>query len=210
MTMTMTAATAAKKYPMCDPRGDLPGWTLGSDVRVRQAFRLFASHSCSADTVTRRADLDGNVPLRPDHCFPARAITKLVTSTTVLRLVADGAIALDDPANVHLRSFRLSDATVTVRELLSHMGGVESLPSTWADTAATVADVLGPVVSCSGTRGQFAYSNGGYAVLGQLIADVTGSEFVQAVTSSHRGGHRRALVGSSTSVACLAVPSRDW
>lgn len=128
------------------------------------------------------ADLEGNVPLRPDHCFPARAITKLVTSTAVLRLVADGAIALDDQANVHLRSFRLSDAAVTVRELLSHTGGVENPPSTWADAAADVADVLGPVVSCSGARGQFAYSNGGYAVLGQLIADVTGSEFAQAVT----------------------------
>lgn len=128
------------------------------------------------------ADLDGDVPLRPDHCFPARAITKLVTSTAVLRLVADGAIALDDPVNGHLRSLQLADDAVTVRELLSHTGGVDSPPSMWADAAADVADVLRSIVGCSGPRGQFAYSNGGYAVLGQLIADATGSSFAQAVT----------------------------
>ncbi len=128
------------------------------------------------------ADLDDDVPLRPDHCFPARAITKLITSTAVLRLVAEGAVALDDPANGHLRSLHLADEAVTVRELLSHTGGVDSPPSMWADAAANVTDVLGPVVGCSGTRGQFAYSNAGYAVLGKLIADVTGSEFAQAVT----------------------------
>ena len=52
----------------------------------------------------------------------------------------------------------------------------------WADSVADVADVLGPVVGCSGPRGEFAYSYGGYAVLGQLIADLTGTSFAQAAT----------------------------
>jgi CubicO group peptidase (beta-lactamase class C family) len=47
---------------------------------------------------------------------------------------------------------------------------------------ADVAEVLGPVAGCSGPRGEFAYSNGGYAVLGQLIADLTGTSFAQAAT----------------------------
>jgi CubicO group peptidase (beta-lactamase class C family) len=128
------------------------------------------------------ADLERNVPLDPSHRFPALSITKLVTSTAVLCLVAEGAIALDDPVNRHLRSLRLADDAVTVRELLSHTGGVDSPPSVWADSVADVADVLGPVVGCSGPRGGFAYGNGGYAVLGQLIADLTGTTFAQAAT----------------------------
>jgi len=82
----------------------------------------------------------------------------------------------ESPSLRHLRleaKRRLADDAVTVRELLSHTGGVESPPSVWADSVADVADVLGTVVACSGTRGEFAYSNGGYAVLGQLIADLT-------------------------------------
>lgn len=128
------------------------------------------------------ADLERNVPLGPGHRFPAHGITTLVTSTAVLCLVAEGAIALDDPVNGHLRSLRLADDAVTVRELLSHTGGVDSPPSVWAEAAADVVELLGPVVGCSGPRGEFAFSYGGYAVLGQLIADLTGTSFAQAAT----------------------------
>ena len=97
------------------------------------------------------ADLERNVPLDPGHRFPALTITTLVTSTAVLCLVAEGAVALDDPVNGHLRSLRLADDAVTVRELLSHTGGVDSPPSVWAEAVADVADVLGPVVGLLGT-----------------------------------------------------------
>ncbi|MEY9854767.1 CubicO group peptidase (beta-lactamase class C family) [Catenulispora sp. GAS73] len=128
------------------------------------------------------ADLDQGVPLRPEHRFPARAITKLITSTAVLRLVERGVFGLDDPVNGRLRSLRLADDAVSVRELLSHTGGVDSPASMWADSVADPVAVLGEVVGCSGPREEFAYSNGGYAVLGQLIADVTESSFAEAVT----------------------------
>ena len=133
---------------------------------------------------TRLPDLEENVPLGPGHRFPACQITTLVTATAVLRLVADGTLALDDPVNGHLRSLRLADDTITVRELLAHTGGIDSPPSLslWADSAADAARVLGPVVGCSGPRGEFAYSDGGYAVLGQLITDLTGAPFAQAAT----------------------------
>jgi CubicO group peptidase (beta-lactamase class C family) len=128
------------------------------------------------------ADLERNVPLGSGHRFPAHGITTLVTSTAVLRLAAEGAVALDAPVNGRLRSLRLADDAVTVRELLSHTGGVDSPPSVWAEAAADVAELLGPVADCSGPRGEFAYSYGGYAVLGQLIADLTGISFAQAAT----------------------------
>lgn len=128
------------------------------------------------------ADLERDVPLRPEFRFPARAITKLITSTAVLCLAARGVIGLDDPVNDHLLSLRSAEDAVTVRELLSHTGGVDSPPSVWGERVLDAASVLGPVVACSGPRGRFAYSNGGYAVLGQLIADVAGSTFAEAVT----------------------------
>ena len=39
---------------------------------------------------------------------------------------------------------------------------------------------MGPVISCGGPRGTVMPSNGGYAVLGQLIADVAGLPYVRA------------------------------
>jgi CubicO group peptidase (beta-lactamase class C family) len=128
------------------------------------------------------AHLERDVPLSPGHRFPAYTITTLVTSTAVLCLVADGTVALDDPVNGHLRSLRLADDTLTVRELLSHTGGVDSPPSAPAEAVADVPEALGPVVGCSGPRGEFAFSHTGYAVLGQLIADLTGTSFARAAT----------------------------
>ena len=128
------------------------------------------------------ADLDRAEVLREDHRFPAYSVTKLITSTAVLRLAADGRIGLDDPANEHLRTIRLADDTVTVRELLSHTGGVDSPSELFADSVPDLGTLMGPVVGCGGPRGVFAYSNGGYAVLGQLVADVTGSPYPDAAT----------------------------
>lgn len=123
------------------------------------------------------ADLEQEDALRPDHRFPAYSVTKLVTATAVLRLVADGRVRLDEPANAYLRTIRLADAAVTVRELLSHTGGVDSPASMFADRVPDLVSVTGPVAACGGPRGTFTYGDGGYALLGQLITDVTGSRY---------------------------------
>ena len=121
------------------------------------------------------AELETGEQLRVGHRFPAHGITKLITSTVVLRLVAEGRIALDAPANAYLRSMRLSDDEVTVREILTHTGGVVSPTEQFAERVPERV-ALGAVVE----RGTFAPSNGGFAVLGQLIADVTGSSYPDA------------------------------
>lgn len=54
------------------------------------------------------ASLERAEALDPRHRFPAYSITKLITATAVLRLVAEGKVGLDDPANQHLRTVRLA------------------------------------------------------------------------------------------------------
>ena len=118
--------------------------------------------------------------LNPGHRFPAYSVTKLVTATVVLRLAAEGRIGLDDPANAHLRTVRLGDGAVTVRELLTHTAGVGSPGELFADDVPELVTLTGPLVERSGPRGTFSYSNGGYGLLGQLIADVTGETYPEA------------------------------
>ena len=128
------------------------------------------------------ADLDRAEPLEASHRFPVPGVTALVTATAVLRLVAEGRFGLEDRANDHVRTVRLADDAVTVRELLSHTGGVDSPTEFYADRVPDLAALMGPVVSCGGPRGSVQPSNGGYAVLGQLIADVTGLPYARAAT----------------------------
>jgi CubicO group peptidase (beta-lactamase class C family) len=128
------------------------------------------------------ADLDAERPLHPEHRFPAYSITKLITAVTVLRLVADGAVRLDGRANDYLGPIRLAGDDVTVRELLAHTAGVDTPAELFAGQVPPLETLTGPEVGCSGPRGRFEYSNGGYAVLGQLIADVSGEAYPAAVT----------------------------
>jgi CubicO group peptidase (beta-lactamase class C family) len=128
------------------------------------------------------AGLDGSVPLTPDHRFPAYSVTMLITATVVLRLAADGRIGLDDPARAYLHTVRLADETATVRDLLTHTAGVPNPGEMFADHAPDLVTLVGPVVASAGPRGTFSPSNGGYALLGQLIADVTGDTYPEAAT----------------------------
>ncbi len=130
------------------------------------------------------ADLERAEPLRPGHRFPAYGIARLITATAVLRLIADERVGLDHPANDHLRTVRLADNAVTVRELLSHVGGVDAPApaSLYASTVPSLTSLYGPVLPCSGPRGTVrGKAPGDYAALWQLIADVTGSDYAAAV-----------------------------
>ena len=101
----------------------------------------------------------------------------------MLRLVAAGGIGLHTRASDYLSTVRLGNDAITVAELLSHTAGVDDPAELFGDRVpADLAALTGPVVPCHGPRGEVRPSNGGYAVLGQLIADVTGTSFAQAVT----------------------------
>ncbi len=161
---------------------ELAGWAFGE---LGLAGLLLAGDGPGGApwvTATGWADLDRGEVLRPDHRFPASGVSALVTATAALRLVAAGRIDLDAPANDYLRTVRLADDTVTIRELLSSTGGVDSPAGEklMADQVPELVAITGPVIGCGGPRGVVGTGNGGFAVLGQLIADVIGSPFQEA------------------------------
>ena len=173
--------------PAGHAHGDLPAPAsqLAAEALPEEGLPglVLAGSAGDAVWVTARgwADLDRPEELRPGHRFPAPGVTKLLMAVAVLRLAADGRVGLDDPANDRLSTVRLADDAVTVRELLTHTGGTESRPAElFADAVPGLVSLAGPVLAV-GERGTFRYSNTGYAALGQLIADVTGSSYDEAV-----------------------------
>jgi hypothetical protein len=151
----------------------LPGLVIGGSCRA----------AGSPGRWPGAGDLDGPEALRTEHRFPAYGVAKLVTSTAVLRLAPEARVDLDAPANGYLNGIRLADDGVTVRELLTHTGGVTGPSEPFADRVPDLVDVLGATVPVDGWRGTLVPGNAGYAVLGQLIADVTGAPFPAAVTA---------------------------
>ena len=126
------------------------------------------------------AGLDPQEPLSTTHRFPVYTVSMLITATAVLRLAADGRLDLDRPANDHLRTIRLADGDITVRDLLTHTDGLADPPKQSAEAVPGLAELTGPVLASSGTRGIVRFGLSGYAALGALIADITGSPFPQA------------------------------
>jgi CubicO group peptidase (beta-lactamase class C family) len=128
------------------------------------------------------ADMDRAGPLLPEHQFPAPGISLAVTAVALLRLVADGQCALGDAANSRLRTMRLADETVTIRDLLTNTSSVSDPAQLTGDTVPDLVDLLGSPVACDQQRGVFRPSNGGAGVLGQIIADITATPYPDAVT----------------------------
>jgi CubicO group peptidase (beta-lactamase class C family) len=150
----------------------LPGVSLAGRVRGGPSWAA----------ATGWADLDRGEPLRPGHVFPAYEITQTVTAVTVLWLVASGVLGLDEAANRHLGAVRLADDEVTVRQLLSHAGGVTGPQPPAAPAVPDLPAATGPVIACAGRRGTFRFSPAGYAALGEIVANVTGQPYPDAVS----------------------------
>ncbi|WP_018682966.1 serine hydrolase domain-containing protein [Actinokineospora enzanensis] len=136
------------------------------------------------------------------HAVPTGSITKVVTAATVLALVLDGDLDLDEPLAgqapglTGLPGF----ARVTPRHLLSHTAG---LPS---DTAEVTAPTLRRLLqeSAAGLHpvappgSAFSYSNVGYLLLGHAIEFVTGmswAEAAEAIVLSPLGIDARWVIG---------------
>ncbi|HEX8662094.1 MAG TPA: serine hydrolase domain-containing protein, partial [Brevundimonas sp.] len=126
------------------------------------------------------ASLPFQVPAQATTLFHLGSVSKQLTAALVLELVEAGAIALDDPVGRHARNLPASFATVPIRNLLSHTGGVpdyEGLPGFETDRFIGREAFLsgaGALPTDFAPGEAWAYSNTGYVLLGYLLADVTG------------------------------------
>lgn len=137
-------------------------------------------------------------PVTPDTVFQASSISKTATALATLRLVREGKLDLDGDVSERLVGWTLppTDLTatekVTVRRLLSHNAGVtvhgfagyapgEALP-TLRQILNGAPPANNPPIKVDRAPGSgFRYSGGGYVVLQQLLADVTGDPFAETV-----------------------------
>jgi CubicO group peptidase (beta-lactamase class C family) len=128
----------------------------------------------------------------PDRLFQAGSISKPVTALAALELAARSQIDLDGDVNRQLTSWQVpGPSPISPRQLLSHTAGlgVSFFPG-YPQGASTpslrqVLDGLPPsktpaIRADPAKQGTFCYSGGGYAVVQQMIADVTGRPFPQA------------------------------
>ncbi|HWS78786.1 MAG TPA: serine hydrolase domain-containing protein, partial [Thermomonas sp.] len=133
-------------------------------------------------------DLVDKRPVTADSLFRIASMTKSFTALSILKLRDEGKLSLDDLAETHvpeLRGWRYptSDSPrIRVRDLLNHTAGFVT-DDPWGDrqqpmpeaefTALLRAGV--PFAHPPGTA--MEYSNLGYALLGRIVANVSGMPY---------------------------------
>jgi CubicO group peptidase (beta-lactamase class C family) len=112
-----------------------------------------------------------------DSVFQIGSVTKVLTATLVMGLVAEGLVELDAPVDRYLPGFRKA----TVRQLLCHTAGFEG--DVFTDTGKgddcleRYVELLADVPQVSEPGEMFSYNNAGYSVLGRIVEVVRGEPF---------------------------------
>jgi CubicO group peptidase (beta-lactamase class C family) len=136
-----------------------------------------------------QADLEGGIAVTPATLFRLQSTQKLLTATAVLRLAELGRLGLDDPVQRHCPAFGVTPWPVTLRDLLSHQGGIRA--STLADLfnrehyaspeAAVRRFARDSMAVAPGAR--VVYSNAGYTLLACAIVGATGQPYDSALAA---------------------------
>lgn len=137
------------------------------------------------------ADIDSKRPITPATVFRTGSITKQFVAATVLTLVAEGKVSLDDPLSRFFPDWPQPGARATVRQLLNHSSGIfdytkipgymMSEPTLRPNTTADLLTVIRSQPSRAEPGAAWEYNNGGYVILGAIIEQVTGLPWHEAV-----------------------------
>jgi CubicO group peptidase (beta-lactamase class C family) len=184
-------------------RAHVPGAAWGIVIDGELAHLGIAGHR----------DLATKAPVDRDTVFRIASMTKSFTAMAVLKLRDEGKLSLDDPAERYvpeLRTLRYptSDSPrITVRHLMSHAAGFPE-DNPWGDqqlaaTDAEMSRMLQQGIPFSNPPGvAYEYSNFGFAILGRIVANVSGKPYREYVADAIL----RPLGMTATTLEPAAVP----
>jgi CubicO group peptidase (beta-lactamase class C family) len=134
-----------------------------------------------------RANVELDVPVKPETIFQTGSVGKQFTATAVMMLVEEGKVSLDDPISKYLPSAPAGWSAIRVRHFLSHTSGVPdyetdslkkgreafiNLHKDYTEEELLRKFETLPLEFAPGEK--HSYSNTGYVLLGILIHKVTG------------------------------------
>jgi CubicO group peptidase (beta-lactamase class C family) len=136
------------------------------------------------------ADLIGDRPITPNTILESGSVAKQFTSTSILLLMQDGKLSLDDDARKYLPELPVYGRTITVRNLLTHTSGLREWSNlmqwqgwprgTRVHTQSDVFDVITRQKALNYPVGDFySYTNSGFLLLRAIVERVSGMPFAQ-------------------------------
>ena len=187
-TSTTTSAPAQEPLPnteLFDAAIKLHTLDAGSrDVSAAVVFQGQVIHTFAASAAK------SSRPVNADSNFRIASVSKILTAETVLKLVEQGLLQLDEPiVGLIADSFGLTVAderarNITIRQLLSHTSGISNFLKIFFEAGSY--DQMGMlrealIVQLDSEPGStFKYGNVNYVMLGKAIELVTGLSYQDA------------------------------
>jgi serine beta-lactamase-like protein LACTB len=141
------------------------------------------------------ANLEHGVPATVAHTFPLGSVSKVITSTAAARLVTRGALDIDAPISLYLPDLPAHHQATTMRQLLTHRGGVRHyLPHDFDiqgpggavymrsyPTNDTIRSLFidDPLIAAPGTS--VNYSSYGYTLASMVMEAAAGMPFLDLI-----------------------------
>jgi CubicO group peptidase (beta-lactamase class C family) len=158
---------------------------LSGIIREAQADKRLPSVSAAAvrdgeivwSEAVGLADVDLGQEATPDHQYRIASITKTVTAVGVMRLRDEGRLSLDDRLDSHVPG---AEHDLTIRGLLSHLSGLQrEVPgNVWESMEMPTREELLPRLAEAerplAPGAYWHYSNLGFALLGEVVAQISG------------------------------------
>lgn len=156
------------------------------------------------------ANLELNVPMQPDMVFRVGSITKQFTAISILQLMEQGKLSLQDDITKFIPDYPTHGYKITIEHLLTHTSGIKSYTNVpeFADyrrddkKPEEVIKIFRnqPMEFAPGTK--WNYNNSGYFLLGYIIEKVSGMTYSEYLEKNIFGpaGMTNSLYGSDTKI----------
>lgn len=158
------------------------------------------------------ADIEQNVPVRPETVFKIGSASKQFIAAGIMLLAQDGRLGVDDLAGKYIPGLPPTWQKITLRHLLTHTSGLmREAPGFDAYKTLRDLDVIRtafsrPLLTPTGTK--YEYSNLGYYVLAEVISRVSGKPWHEFISERIFAplGMTNTRITSSTDI----VPNRAY
>ena len=163
------------------------------------------------------ADVERRTPATPATLYSMASISKPMTATAVMKLVDQGKIDLDRPANDYLGAAKITGLAgpatgATVRRLLAHTAGLPLHYRFFYEGRPVARPSMDEAISRYAVMvfppgAAYNYSNLGYGVLEEIVARVSGRSYEDYMRDEVflPLGMRTAAIGTGARLANSAV-----
>jgi CubicO group peptidase (beta-lactamase class C family) len=132
-----------------------------------------------------KSNLELNIDMIPENVFEIGSITKQFTGVSILMLLEEGKLSLDDEITKFIPDYPTQETTITIQHLLTHTSGIKSYTSMPSlkdfarkDISPTeLIDAFKNEPMDFNPGEKFLYNNSGFVLLGYIIEKVSGMSY---------------------------------